>query len=131
MKGQSAMYEEKKDKVMRVLSIYKRLMEGDIINKEAEDNYYNVTTRSIQRDIDDIRSFMDMENSKTGVLNSVIYDRTNKGYQLEQVYNMKLSNGEITSCRAVRGGCRPLRQSQKSGKLVYGGGSPPDKGQGP
>ena len=89
------MYEEKKDKVMRVLSIYKRLMEGDIINKEAEANYYNVTTRSIQRDIDDIRSFMDMENSKTGVLNSVIYDRTNKGYQLEQVYDMKLSNGEI------------------------------------
>ena len=66
------MYEEKKDKVMRVLSIYKRLMEGDIINKEAEANYYNVTTRSIQRDIDDIRSFMDMENSKTGVLNSVM-----------------------------------------------------------
>ena len=46
------MYEEKKDKVMRVLSIYKRLMEGDIINKEAEANYYNVTTRSIQKDIE-------------------------------------------------------------------------------
>lgn len=89
------MHVEKKDKVMRVLNIYKRLMEGEIINKETEANYYGVTTRSIQRDIDDIRSFMDKENDSAGVINSVIYDYVNKGYKLEQVYNMKLSNGEI------------------------------------
>ena len=50
---------ENKDKVLRVLSIYEKLMEGSIVNKEEEANYYKVTERSIQRDIDDIRSFMD------------------------------------------------------------------------
>ncbi len=88
MKGQCVMYIEKKDKVMRVLSIYKRLIEGNIINKEVEANHYNVTTRSIQRDIDAIRSFMDKENDSTGVINSVIYDYENKGYRLEQVQKL-------------------------------------------
>ena len=82
------MYAEKKDKVIRVLSIYKKLIDGEIVNKAQEANYYNVTTRSIQRDIDDIRSFLDEEISKTGVLNCVIYDHANKGYRLEKTYKL-------------------------------------------
>ncbi len=86
---------ENKDKVLRVLSIYEKLMEGSIVNKEEEANYYKVTERSIQRDIDDIRSFMDQETIRTGVINSVIYDRSQKGYRLEQINKMQLSNGEL------------------------------------
>ena len=69
-------------KGFRILKIYSDLLEGKVVKKKEYAEYFGVHERSIQRDIDDIRSFMDMENSKTGVLNSVIYDRTNKGYQL-------------------------------------------------
>jgi serine O-acetyltransferase len=48
-----------KDKVLRVLDIYKKLMDGELINKAQEAHNYNVAERSIRRDIDDIKSFME------------------------------------------------------------------------
>lgn len=83
------------DKIIRVLDIYNKLISGEIVNKSEEARYYNVNERSIQRDIDDIRSYMDAEVDRTGIVNSVVYDRNEKGYRLEQVYKMKLTNSEI------------------------------------
>ena len=34
-----------------------------------------------------------MEN--TGILNSVVYNRIEKGYRLEQIYQLKLTNAEV------------------------------------
>ena len=73
------------DKIERVLSIYTRLINGTVINKATEAANYGVNERSIQRDIDDIRNFMDQSISDSGIVNSVIYDRTEKGYRLEQM----------------------------------------------
>ena len=42
------------DKIKRVLDIYTRLTNGDIIDKSALAVEYNVNERSIQRDIEDI-----------------------------------------------------------------------------
>ena len=39
---------------------------------------FGVNERSIQRDIDDIRNYMDLNISDSGVINSVIYDREKK-----------------------------------------------------
>lgn len=83
------------DKVVRVLDIYNKLISGAVINKSDEARYYNVNERSIQRDIDDIRSYLDRQVEKTGIINSVIYDRNSKGYKLERVHKMKLTNCEI------------------------------------
>lgn len=82
-------------KINRVLGIYTKLMNGLLVNKAEEAQNYGVNERSIQRDIDDIRDFLDANVETTGVLNSVIYDRVQKGYRLEQLYQMKLTNGEI------------------------------------
>lgn len=41
--------------------------------------------RSIQRDIKDIRTFLDSEVESTGVVEQVIYDRMSQGYRLEQI----------------------------------------------
>lgn len=41
---------------------------------------FNVNERSIQRDIEDIRNFIDKEGAETGEINNVIYDREKKGY---------------------------------------------------
>ena len=86
---------ENTDKIERVLGLYTRLMNGALINKAEEAQNYGVNERSIQRDIEDIRNFMEQTNSSNGVYNSVVYDRIMKGYRLEQIYKMKLTNAEI------------------------------------
>lgn len=86
---------EQRDKVERVLGIYTRLMNGYVVNKAEEAEKYGVNERSIQRDVEDIRSFLDMDAERTGVINSVIYDRSEKGYRLEHIYKMKLTNAEV------------------------------------
>ena len=83
------------DKIERVLGIYTRLINGAVINKATEAANFGVNERSIQRDIDDIRNFLDQSVSDSGIVNSVIYDRIEKGYRLEQIYQHKFSNAEI------------------------------------
>lgn len=82
-------------KIERVLRIYTKLMNGDIVNKAEEAHNYSVNERSIQRDIDDIRNFLELDSENTGYINSVIYDRIDKGYSLEQIYKLKLTNSEV------------------------------------
>jgi predicted DNA-binding transcriptional regulator YafY len=78
-----------------VLDIYTRLVSGSVVNKSEEAIRYGVNERSIQRDIDDIRDFLEKDSGDTGVLNSIIYDRAEKGYRLEQIYKLRLTNGEV------------------------------------
>lgn len=89
------MEDRKNDKVERVLGIYTKLMNGQIIYKAEEANNYKVNERSIQRDIDDIRKFLEVNIEDTNHINSVIYDHANKGYRLEQTYRMNLTNSEV------------------------------------
>ena len=83
------------DKVERVLGIYSKLMNGEIVNKAKEAQRYHVNERSIQRDIDDIRNFMEQAVADSGVVNEVIYDRREQGYRLEKLYQLRFSNSEI------------------------------------
>ena len=83
------------DKTVRVLHIYAKLADGYVVNKSEEAQAYGVNERSIQRDIDDIRSFLDADSDRTGVVNTVVYDRLAKGYRLETLYRMRLKNSEI------------------------------------
>lgn len=82
-------------KVERILGIYTKLMDGCLVRKAEEAARYGVDMRSIQRDIDDIRNFLEMETEHTGLVNAVVYDYTKKGYCLEQIYKIKLTNSEI------------------------------------
>lgn len=89
------MEEFKKEKIDRVLSIYTKLMSGYYVNKTEEAGRYGVNERTIQRDIDDIRNFLELEAEESGFINNVIYDREKKGYKLEAIYKLKLSNSEV------------------------------------
>ena len=84
-----------KDKNKRVLGIYTRLINGSIIRKAEEAVRYGVNERTIQRDIDDIRKFLEETDNDSGTYNTVIYDRNKKGFRLEYIYRMKLSNSEV------------------------------------
>lgn len=90
-----AFEEVKGDRIARVLSIYTKLLDGEIVNKAIEARKHGVNERTIQRDIDDIRNFFDEDAERAGYLNSIVYDRTEKGYRIEQINRMKLSNDEI------------------------------------
>ena len=64
-----------KEKVNRILSIYHRLLQGNVIYKLEEAERYDVSVRSIQRDIDDIRDYMVKEAEYTGVVNTIAYNK--------------------------------------------------------
>lgn len=83
------------DKIVRVLQIYAKMADGYVVNKSEEAQYYGVNERSIQRDIKDIRNFLDIDSERTGNVNYVVYDRQCKGYRLETLYRLKLKNSEI------------------------------------
>ena len=51
-------------KVERIINIYNRIVEGEVINKADEAERFQVNERSIQRDIDDIRESLFMTEVK-------------------------------------------------------------------
>ena len=57
---------EDSGKILRVLDLYQRLQNGAIVNKSNAAVQYAVNERSIQRDIQDIRTFMEQEVGKSG-----------------------------------------------------------------
>ena len=69
----------KESKNYRTLDMFVRFCEGKTINKTEEARRFCVDERSIQRDIDDIRAFLD-ERSMLGDGRSIEYDRTKKGF---------------------------------------------------
>lgn len=78
----------------RILKIYSELIKGKIICKSSEANFYNVSLKSIQRDIEKIRNFLGEEFIESGIEQKVVYDRKLGGYRLENKLNNILSNDE-------------------------------------
>lgn len=97
---------EEVNKVARVLSIYNKLLGGEIVNKAFEANRFGVNEKSIQRDIDEIRNYLSQSTvDGYGIVGEVVYDRVKKGYHLEQVDNKKFSNSELLAiCKILLDG---------------------------
>lgn len=104
-------------KIDRVLGIYTKLMNGQTVSKAKEARNYNVNERTIQRDIDDIRNFLESDAENTGIINSIIYDRIDKGYRLEQIRQPKLTNGEILAICKILLDSRALLKNEMQGIL--------------
>ena len=85
---------ENGNKIERVLSIYTRLINGVLINKAEEAAKFNVNERSIQRDIEDIRVFLESNSDDIGY-NQLVYDHSAKGYRIEHVCKINLKNSEM------------------------------------
>ncbi len=111
------MDEMRKDKIERVLAIYTKLLSGYLVNKSEEANNYGVNERSIQRDIDDIRLFLENDFGESGVVNSVVYDRNEKGYRLEQECKSKLTNGEVLALCKILLDSRAFRKDEMTDLL--------------
>lgn len=86
-------------KVERIINLYNRLAEGEVLNKLDEAARFEVNERSIQRDLEDIRAYL-ANNPESN--RELIYDRTQKGYVLVQNKNKRLTNSEIlTVCKIL------------------------------
>ena len=70
----------KESKNFRTLDMYVRLCEGKTVNKAEEARRFNVDERSIQRDIDDVSTFLDERSISTGESRLIEYDRAKKGF---------------------------------------------------
>ena len=108
------MEKESIDKIERVLSIYTKLINGAVVSKSEEANRFGVNERSIQRDIDDIRNFLENDGVQNGSINTIIYDRTEKGYRLEKMYQSKFTNGEMLAICKILLDSRALIKEEMS-----------------
>lgn len=78
----------------RLLAMYAQLAEGKPLYKAREAVKYNCSLRSIQRDIEDLRSFFADRSETTGVVQELIYDRKLNAYRLVPPLRNSLTNEE-------------------------------------
>lgn len=93
---------DKCSKNFRTLDIYVRLCEGKIINKAEEAQHFGVDERTIQRDIDDIRAFLDeqsVQNSNDS--RKIEYDRIKKGFIMTGAEPSMMTNSEILAVSKI------------------------------
>ena len=92
----------KHSKNSRTLSMYVRLCAGKRINKAEEANRFGVDERSIQRDIDDIRAFLeDQRAESTAESREIVYDRIHKGFVMTGTDGSAMSNSEILAVSKI------------------------------
>ena len=72
-------------KADRLLQIYSRLVNGEILSKKEMADRFHITERSVQRDVEALRCYFQ----------DVIHDRKAGGYRLQKEEKPLLNNGEI------------------------------------
>lgn len=116
--------EPKSSKIIRILDIYARLCEGRPVNKAEDAKKFGVDARTIQRDIDDIRIFLD--ERQTGYSpdgRSVVYDRDSKGFIMAGSEGAMMSNSEILAVSKILLGSRAFTKKEINvilGKMIDG-----------
>lgn len=111
------MMEDTKDKSRRVLDIYSKLIDGKTVYKKELAQKYGVNERTIQRDFDDVRDFLDKKALETGIINDLIYDRSLNGYRLEYSNCMQLNNSEILAISKILLDSRAFTKGEMSSIL--------------
>lgn len=114
----------KQSKASRTLDLYDRLCQGEVIRKQDEALRYGVDTRSVQRDIDELRSFLDnraLENP--GDERRIVYDRQKKGFVLAGYQSPIMTNSEILAVSKILLESRAFTKKEMSAildKLISG-----------
>lgn len=80
----------KYSKTERILGLYSELIDGRIVNKSMETQGYGVDKRSIQRDMCDIRNFLEQRTRCSFYSDRLVYDKRQNGYYLERENKQKL-----------------------------------------
>lgn len=88
-------------KSSRVLFLYEKLLQGQTIKKDRLAMQFGVNEKSIQRDFEIIRDFLDRRKAEEGYGAQLIYDYREKGYCLDQAGRFTLSNAEVLAVSKI------------------------------
>lgn len=91
------MVEKDFDKNVRLLDFYTRLMQGSALKKSALAQQYGVSEKTIQRDIDHLRSFL----SESGEKQQLIYDAIHHCYRMQTEESFALTNSEVLAVAKI------------------------------
>ncbi|MBG9452138.1 hypothetical protein ABE67_22950 [Cytobacillus firmus] len=75
------MIEESSTKTIRILSLFEMLNRGEFINKKEAAERFNVSEKTIHRDLKEINIYYSKYKYNT-LVNSIVYSRVEKGYFL-------------------------------------------------
>lgn len=92
----------------RLLQIYSKLANGEILKKKELAQHFHVTERSIQRDMEALRCFF----TEQGLLQDVVYDTRVRGYRLENPALRTLENSEILAVCKILLESRSMRKDE-------------------
>lgn len=77
------------DKIYRLLTLQQQLLSGNAIDKKAMANRFEVSEKSLQRDLETLRAYY------AGQGNDLQYDRESDRYRLEQPAAARLTKSEV------------------------------------
>jgi predicted DNA-binding transcriptional regulator YafY len=89
----------------RLLQIYSRLVSGETLSKKELAQQFNVTLRSVQRDIESLRCFFAEQN----LCQEIVYDH---GYRLQTASSQSLNNSEILAVCKILLESRSMRKDE-------------------
>lgn len=95
-------------KSSRLLVIYSRLVNGEVLNKTELANQYHVSPRSIQRDMEALRCFFANQNLEQ----DITYDYHSAGYRLVNKLPKGLTNSEILAVCKILLESRSMRKDE-------------------
>jgi predicted DNA-binding transcriptional regulator YafY len=101
------------DKITRILILFYRLTRGEYINKSKFVIEHNITQRSFDRDVEDIRIFL----SEIYTSNELIFDKENSAYYLTGCYQLDVSGVEILALLKILMSSRAFRKDEISGLI--------------
>ena len=84
----------KENKGFRLLQLYERLSRGEVIHKAELAQKFAVTDKTIQRDIEELRSYLAETRTDEGEA-SIVYDRNRGGYLLTHAASEWLTNEDV------------------------------------
>lgn len=95
-------------KSKRLLAMYFGLVNGHTLNKAALAREYNITERSVQRDIASLRCFL----SEQELPQEIVYDRKDDGFRLVFLLPQGLTNDEILAVCKILLESRSMRRDE-------------------
>lgn len=100
-------------KSFRLINMYEKLNRGDIINKKEFAEEFGISEKSVQRDIDDLRTYL---YESSGNETAIEYDYEKNGYRLVKQERTFLTNEEIFAVAKILLESRGLNKQELSRK---------------
>lgn len=97
------------DKKDRMLEIFFRLMKGEDISAQKLAAEYDISSRSISRDITSLKTFFDLNYDKLGKP-ELVYNNASKTYHLNM--DSFITNAELLSLAKLLVGCRAFSKEE-------------------